>query len=153
MKIPDDFVVDADLLRDRVILVTGATGGFGKPLCKKLAAHGATVILLAKNLRLVEQLYDEIEQAGYPTPAIYPMNLEGAAEQDYDELARNLDSQLGRLDGLIRCNSWCAHGVRAKRRRNLVPGTSGQPARPLPADPRLSAVAVARGSRLAGIYD
>ncbi len=103
MQIPDAFVASADLLRDRVIMVTGATGGFGKPLCKALAAHGATVILLAKNLRLVEQLYDEIEQAGHPKPAIYPMNLEGAAEQDYDELARNLDSQLGRLDGLIHC--------------------------------------------------
>ena len=52
---------------------------------------------LAKNLRLVEGLYDEIEKAGYPTPAIYPMNLEGATEHDYLELGENIDNEFGRL--------------------------------------------------------
>ena len=103
MRAPTGFKPSTDLLRDRVVLVTGATGGFGKPLSLSLAAHGATVILLARNLRLVETLYDEIEQAGYPLPAIYPMNFEGATEGDYTELARNIDRQLGRLDGLVHC--------------------------------------------------
>jgi len=93
----------ADLLADKIILVTGATGGFGKAAALALASHGATVVLLARNLRLVEALYDEIEQAGYPLPAIYPMNLEGASEHDYAELANNIESQLGRLDGMIHC--------------------------------------------------
>ena len=101
--IPASFAARPDLLAERVILVTGATGGFGKAVSLALAAHGATVVLLARNLRLVEALYDEIEQAGYPTPAIYPMNLEGASEHDYEELARNLEEQLGRLDGILHC--------------------------------------------------
>jgi NAD(P)-dependent dehydrogenase (short-subunit alcohol dehydrogenase family) len=101
--IPESFRATDDLLRDKIILVTGATGGFGKTVSLALARHGATVILVARNLRLVESLYDEIEQAGYPTPAIYPMNLEGAAEHDYLELANNIESKLGRLDGMIHC--------------------------------------------------
>ncbi len=101
--IPEDFKLTDDLLKDRNILVTGATGGFGKAISLALAQHGATVILLARNLRMVEALYDEIEQAGYPSPAIYPMNLEGATEHDYQELANNIESQLGQLDGLIHC--------------------------------------------------
>jgi NAD(P)-dependent dehydrogenase (short-subunit alcohol dehydrogenase family) len=101
--VPGNFIAAPDLLNDQVILVTGATGGFGKAASMALARHGATVILLARNLRLVEALYDEIEQAGGPTPAIYPMNLEGATEHDYAELASNLESQLGRLDGMIHC--------------------------------------------------
>ncbi len=101
--IPQDFKPEAGLLNDRVILVTGATGGFGRPVSLALAQHGATVVLLARNLRLVEELYDEIEAAGWPLPAIYPMNLEGAVEQDYYQLAENIESQLGRLDGLIHC--------------------------------------------------
>lgn len=100
-KVPDNFADSPELLRDRVILVTGATGGFGKSISLGLARHGATVILLARNLRLVETLYDEIEKAGFPLPAIYPMNLEGATEHDYNELAKNIETQLGRLDGLI----------------------------------------------------
>lgn len=102
-RIPDNFSLTADLLKDKIILVTGATGGFGKVVSLALARQAATVILLARNLRLVEALYDEIEQAGYPTPAIYPMNLEGAAEHDYNELASNIESRLGRLDGVIHC--------------------------------------------------
>ena len=101
--VPGNFIATPDLLDGQVILVTGATGGFGKAVSMALARHGATVILLARNLRLVEALYDEIEQAGGPTPAIYPMNLEGATEHDYAELASNLESQLGRLDGIIHC--------------------------------------------------
>jgi len=102
-SVPGNFIATPELLSDQVILVTGATGGFGKAVSTALASHGATVILLARNLRLVEALYDEIEQAGGPTPAIYPMNLEGATEHDYAELANNLESQLGRLDGMIHC--------------------------------------------------
>jgi NAD(P)-dependent dehydrogenase (short-subunit alcohol dehydrogenase family) len=101
--IPESFRATDDMLKDKVILVTGATGGFGKTVSLALASHGATVILVARNLRLVESLYDEIEQAGYPTPAIYPINLEGATEHDYLELANNIESQLGRLDGVIHC--------------------------------------------------
>lgn len=103
IQIPDDFDADKELLTDKIILVTGATGGFGKMVSLACASHGATVILLAKNLRLVEKLYDEIEQAGYPTPAIYPMNLAGATEHDYVELGENIDKEFGRLDGLIHC--------------------------------------------------
>jgi NAD(P)-dependent dehydrogenase (short-subunit alcohol dehydrogenase family) len=103
ITLPEYFSAVPDLLKEKVILVTGATGGFGKVVSIALARHGATVVLLARNLRLVEALYDEIEQAGGPTPAIYPMNLEGATEHDYVELANNIESGLGRLDGMIHC--------------------------------------------------
>jgi len=103
ITLPENFSPTPDLLKEQVILVTGATGGFGKVVSNALARHGATVVLLARNLRLVEALYDEIEQAGGPTPAIYPMNLEGATEHDYVELANNIESGLGRLDGMIHC--------------------------------------------------
>ena len=100
-RLPASFEPAPDLLDGKAILVTGATGGYGRAISLDLARHGATVVLLARNLRKVEDLYDEIEAAGYPTPAIYPMNLEGASEQDYAELANNIETQLGALDGLI----------------------------------------------------
>jgi len=103
VQIPETFSPSRGLLDDKIILVTGATGGFGKAISLACAGHGASVILLARNLRLTEALYDEIENAGYPKPAIYPMNLEGATEHDYQELAKNIDQEFGRLDGLIHC--------------------------------------------------
>lgn len=91
----------SDLLKDRVILVTGASDGIGAAAAKSFAAHGATVILLGRSIRKLEKVYDEIEQSGGPQPAIYPMNLEGAAPKDYDDLANTLQQEFGRLDGLL----------------------------------------------------
>ena len=89
------------LLQDRVILVTGAGAGIGRAVARRLADHGATVILLDRAIRTLEQVYDEIERAGGPQPAIYPMNLEGATPKDYADLAQVLDKEFGRLDGLL----------------------------------------------------
>lgn len=100
-QIPETFFPDPDSLKDKVILVTGATGGYGKAFSKIYAEAGATVILLGKNVRLLENLYDEIENAGCPTPAIYPLNLEGAVEKDYYDMAQNIDKEFGKLDGLV----------------------------------------------------
>jgi NAD(P)-dependent dehydrogenase (short-subunit alcohol dehydrogenase family) len=100
---PQTFSPRKDLFDGKVLLVTGATGGFGRVVSMALAARGASVILLARSLRRVEALYDEIKQAGYPEPAIYPLDMEGATEQDYAELANNIETQLGRLDGIIHC--------------------------------------------------
>ncbi len=67
-----------DLLRDRVILVTGAARGIGRAISTAAAAAGATVILLDRDIRGMEQTYDAIEAMGSPQPAIYPLNFEGA---------------------------------------------------------------------------
>ncbi len=91
----------ADLLKDRIILVTGAGDGIGAAAAKSFAAHGATVVLLGRAQRKLEVIYDAIEQAGHPQPAIYPLNLEGAAPQDYQNLADVLAREFGRLDGLL----------------------------------------------------
>lgn len=91
----------ADLLQDRIILVTGAGDGIGAELAKACAAHGATVILLGRTIRKLEAIYDAIESAGHPQPAIYPMNLEGAAPKDYQEMAETMAKEFGRLDGLV----------------------------------------------------
>lgn len=96
-----DYVAPAGLLENRVILVTGAAAGIGRTAAKTFAAHGATVVLLDKIIGHLESLYDEIEGAGGPEPAIYPLNLEGASLKDYEELAATLEREFGRLDGLL----------------------------------------------------
>ncbi|MDX1605291.1 MAG: YciK family oxidoreductase [Candidatus Competibacterales bacterium] len=96
-----DYQPPSALLRDRVILVTGSGAGIGRAVALAAAAHGATVVLLGRTIRKLEQLYDEIEQGGHPQPAIYPMNLEGSTPKDYAELAERLGEAFGRLDGLV----------------------------------------------------
>ncbi len=96
-----DYHPRPDLLRDRVILVTGAGDGIGKTAAKTFASYGATVVLLGRTVSKLEAVYDEIEGSEHPQPAIYPMNLEGAAPKDYQDLAETLSRELGRLDGLL----------------------------------------------------
>ena len=61
----------------------------------------ATVILLGRTMQKLEAVYDSIEAAGSPQPAIFPMNLEGATNHDYAELASKLGEEFGALDGLL----------------------------------------------------
>ena len=90
-----------DLLKDKTILVTGAGDGIGRAAALAYAEHGATVILLGKTVKKLEAVYDEIEQAGYPTPAIVPLDLKGATEQNYIDMAETIEQQFGHLDGLL----------------------------------------------------
>jgi NAD(P)-dependent dehydrogenase (short-subunit alcohol dehydrogenase family) len=90
-----------DLLAGRIILLTGAARGIGRALADALAKHGATLVLLDKDVHGLEYTYDAIVSAGHPEPALYPMDLQGAAPDDYTTLAHTLKKEFGRLDGLI----------------------------------------------------
>lgn len=96
-----DYQAPANLLSNRVIAVTGASSGIGRTAALTYAAHGATVILLGRTISKLEAVYDEIEAAGHPQPAIYPINFEGAAEKDYEDMQATLNDEFGRLDGLL----------------------------------------------------
>ena len=96
-----EYTSSPDLLKGRTILITGAGSGIGRTASLTFARHGATVILLGRTISKLESVYDEIEDNGWPKPAIYPMNLEGAAENDYVHLAETIEQEFGKLDGLL----------------------------------------------------
>lgn len=92
---------NADLLKDRVILITGSGDGIGRTAAVNYALHGATVVLHGRSLAKLEVIYDDIEALGAPQPAILPLQLSSASPQDYELLFNTLDEQFGRLDGIL----------------------------------------------------
>ncbi len=87
--------------KNRIILVTGAGAGIGRAAALSLAAHGATVILLGRTQEKLEAVYDEIKAAGWPEPALAPVNLTVARPEDFQELAGLFDKEFGHLDGIL----------------------------------------------------
>lgn len=100
-RMQNDYQAANDLLNERIVLVTGAGDGIGRAMSLAFAAYGATVVLLDKTVSKLEAVYDAIEADGGPTPAIYPLHLEGATPHDYDALADTLQENFGRLDGVL----------------------------------------------------
>lgn len=90
-----------NLLKDRIILVTGAGSGIGKAAAITYAAAGATVILAGRTVEKLEAVYDQIIKSNGAEPLIYPVDFEGASEDDFNELTNQIDQQFGRLDGVL----------------------------------------------------
>lgn len=96
-----EYEAPLDLLTARVVLITGAGNGIGRALAIAAAGHGASVVLLDRDVKQLEAVYDEIENNGGPQPAIYPLNLEAATPNDYHDLVGSLEQTFGRLDALV----------------------------------------------------
>lgn len=91
-----------DVLRDRIILITGASDGIGRALALHAASLGARIILHGRNVAKLEKVYDEIEALeGAPRPSIAVLDLASANSDAYRSLADSLENEYGRLDGLV----------------------------------------------------
>lgn len=99
---PKSYIAPPDLLRDRIILITGASDGIGRALALRTATLGAQVILHGRNVKKLEKVYDEIEALETaPRPSIAVVDLASANSVAYESLADNLAEEFGRLDGLV----------------------------------------------------
>ncbi|MEM6581545.1 MAG: YciK family oxidoreductase [Pseudomonadota bacterium] len=99
--VPEAYEAAPDSLKDKIILVTGAGDGIGRAAALAYAAHGATLVLLGRTQSKLDALYDEIEAAGGPKPAIVTLDLLDAGEDNYAALANELSNEFSRLDGLL----------------------------------------------------
>lgn len=100
-RLPADWKPAAESLRDRVVLIVGATGALGRASALAAVQAGARVVLLGRKPRALEKIYDEIEARHPGVAAIYPLDLAGAAPQDYADLAATIEREYARLDGIV----------------------------------------------------
>jgi NAD(P)-dependent dehydrogenase (short-subunit alcohol dehydrogenase family) len=101
MPLPSTDSPSSTLLAERVVLITGASGGLGRVLALACAAQGATTVLHGRNVRKLEGLYDEILAANHPEPIILPLDLAAAKAEDFANVASALQAQAGRVDAIV----------------------------------------------------
>lgn len=79
----------------KTALVTGATGGIGRQIVKKLHAAGATVALTDMNMDALKSLAEELKERVF----IYEANL--TDDQSILELVKKAEADMGKIDILV----------------------------------------------------
>jgi len=99
---PANYDCPPDLLRERIILITGASDGIGKALAIRVAQLGGQVILHGRSSGKLEAVHDEIaSDRTLAKPSIAVMDLASADAEAYKSLAAGIADEFGRLDGLV----------------------------------------------------
>jgi len=85
----------------RIVLVTGASRGFGRAVAEALAPTGAHLVLTARTQGALEELDDDLRAAGHAAPTLAPLDLDDA--DAVNGLGAGLMHRFQRLDGLVHC--------------------------------------------------
>ena len=89
------------LLKNKNILITGATDGIGAQISKLYSSHGANIILLGRNEEKLNKIYDDIIKNTDTKPLILEYDLNQISDNDAKEIANAISDEYGVLHGLI----------------------------------------------------
>ena len=89
------------LLIEKNILITGASSGIGKSLSLNLSKFGANVIMLSKNEKALDSVYDEIKEKYNTEPMIIKCDLSRLDENKSQEITDTIEENYLRLDAII----------------------------------------------------
>jgi NAD(P)-dependent dehydrogenase (short-subunit alcohol dehydrogenase family) len=84
-----------DFYRNKVVVITGATGGVGRVTAKAFAAHGAKIALLARDWDQLSATKKEVQQAGGKA---LPLVCDVADAEQVEAAAEQVESLLGPID-------------------------------------------------------
>jgi NAD(P)-dependent dehydrogenase (short-subunit alcohol dehydrogenase family) len=90
-------------VRRKTLLITGAAGSLGSALAALAAGRAFNLVLLDRDRRGLEQLYDRITEAGHPEPALQLTDLAAAGPADIDAILAAIQEEFGGLDAVVHC--------------------------------------------------
>lgn len=94
--------------KDKTILITGATSGFGEATACMLATSGYRMILTGRRLERLQRLKSELETS--TTAEIYLLNFDVTQEQEVNSAISSLPEDWKKIDVLIN-NAGLASGL------------------------------------------
>ncbi|VVE59978.1 oxidoreductase [Pandoraea captiosa] len=86
------------MIKDKVIIITGASSGIGEATAKLLASKGAKVVLGARRADNLKRIVDEIEQQG--GQAVY-QELDVTQQAHNDAIVKLAKDRFGRVDAIF----------------------------------------------------
>ena len=86
------------LLKDKVVIVTGAGPGMGQAVCRGAAREGAKVVVSARSVDAINAVRDDIVAQGGEAIAV-PCDVSDMAQ--CRNLADQAQAKWGRIDGLV----------------------------------------------------
>ena len=99
---PISYEYAGDILKNRIVLITGASDGIGEALAVHIAGLGAQVVLHGRDTKKLEGVYDRITNLqDAPRPSIVVLDLATADGDAYASLVNSIEQEFGRLDGLV----------------------------------------------------
>lgn len=88
-----------DILKGKVIIVTGGGTGLGKSMATKFSELGATVLICSRKLEVLEETAKEISQA--TKNEVIPYQLDVRHAEAIEELIAFTDKKFGKIDVLL----------------------------------------------------
>jgi short-subunit dehydrogenase len=85
-------------MKDKIVVITGASSGIGKALAFEFGAKGAIVVLAARNLEKLQEIVSDLNKRGFQALAV---QTDVTIESDCCELVEKTLEKYGRIDVLI----------------------------------------------------
>ena len=85
-------------MKDKIIVITGASSGIGKALAYEFGTKGAIVVLAARNLAKLQEIVSDLNKRGFQALAV---QTDVTIESDCRELVEKTLEKYGRIDVLI----------------------------------------------------
>lgn len=86
------------ILKNKVVIITGAGPGMGQALCRGAAAEGAKVVVSARSVDAIEAITADIKANGGEAIAV---RCDVSKTEDCNAIAKAALDQWGRIDGMV----------------------------------------------------
>ena len=87
-------------LKNRVVVITGASSGLGKQMSYAFANHGADLVLLARRMDRLIELKEELEKNNIK---VLPIKCDVTNTEDIESAAKLTSDTFGKVDVLVNC--------------------------------------------------
>ena len=87
-------------LKNRVVVISGASSGLGAQMAKGFAGQGATVVIMARRLEKLESVAEEVRKLGVEC---FPVKCDVTDVKSVNEAAKVVEDKYGKVDVLVNC--------------------------------------------------